>query len=319
MPRSPAHAKRAAWAATSSTTCRRRRCGQSSAGCSTAPRWRTRERRRRPKKQPRRQRQMPGAGPIEPLLPPPPPRRHPPLMAAANRATACCRDFSAPFRSRSWPWSHSPPARTASNRHRTNWRARSKSAMPGGKGDSTCTRTTSASSNATAPPTPSLKPPAAGERARRLLRRFDHRHRGRLATARSSRASPTSTAASAARPRRSCSSASAPTSSRSSPHAVVILAGTNDIAGNTGPIAARTSRPTSRRWPSWRRAHGIRVVLVVDAAGAQLHAGDAELPFPAASARRRSRRSTRGCSDYAAANGCVYLDYAARWPTTRAS
>ena len=44
------------------------------------------------------------------------------------------------------------------------------------------------------------------------------------------------------------------------PAAVVILAGTNDIAGNTGPMLSRTSRATSPRWRSWR-SHGIKVVL----------------------------------------------------------
>ena len=81
------------------------------------------------------------------------------------------------------------------------------------------------------------------------------------ASAASFPASPTSIAASAARPRRRCSSASGPTSSISSRRSVVILAGTNDIAGNTGPMTDEEIEGNLESMAELAKAHGIKVVL----------------------------------------------------------
>lgn len=45
------------------------------------------------------------------------------------------------------------------------------------------------------------------------------------------------------------------------PKVLVVLAGTNDIAGATGLRGMRISRPTTLPWPSWHRCNGIRVVF----------------------------------------------------------
>jgi len=41
------------------------------------------------------------------------------------------------------------------------------------------------------------------------------------------------------------------------PKVVVILGGTNDIAGNTGPMTSSRLRKTSRPWPTWPRQMGF--------------------------------------------------------------
>ena len=112
-----------------------------------------------------------------------------------------------------------------------------------------------------------LAPQAGGRRgAHRLHGRLDHR---RVAAAALRPPVPGSalggSRVSAARRRRRCSCASARTSSSSRPKAVVILAGTNDIAGNTGPMAdeqiegnlasmSELAPRTASRW-SWPASH----------------------------------------------------------------
>ena len=45
------------------------------------------------------------------------------------------------------------------------------------------------------------------------------------------------------------------------PKAVVILGGTNDIAGNTGPMTPRTDRRQSRSMAQLAQANGIKLVM----------------------------------------------------------
>ena len=54
------------------------------------------------------------------------------------------------------------------------------------------------------------------------------------------------------------------------PAVVVILAGTNDIAGNTGPSTLEMIEDNLASMTELAHANGIRVVLVVGAAGVRL-------------------------------------------------
>jgi len=93
------------------------------------------------------------------------------------------------------------------------------------------------------------------------------------------------------------------------PAAVVILAGTNDIAGNTGPMSLEDIEGNFATMVELARAHGIRVVL---SSVIPLHnyTPASELTFP-----RRPPEKVAALNawlkQYAAASGCVYLDYAA--------
>jgi lysophospholipase L1-like esterase len=89
------------------------------------------------------------------------------------------------------------------------------------------------------------------------------------------------------------------------PQAVVILAGTNDIAGNTGPMTDEEITGNLASMCELARAHGIRVVLasilpVHDYAG-----------FLASESRppRRIRALNEWMKNYAAQHGHAYLDY----------
>jgi len=95
------------------------------------------------------------------------------------------------------------------------------------------------------------------------------------------------------------------------PKAVVILAGTNDLAGNSGPVGHETIQENWATMAELAKLHGIRVVLASilpvsddkkDASGS-----------PLVRSRNKSPEILRGMnrwlSDYAKANGHVYLDY----------
>jgi len=92
------------------------------------------------------------------------------------------------------------------------------------------------------------------------------------------------------------------------PAAVVILAGTNDIAGNTGPMSLDDIQSNFATLAELARAHGIRVVL------------SSVIPvhnYTPASARTFPLRPpdkiaalNKWLAGYCAGNGCTYLDYA---------
>jgi lysophospholipase L1-like esterase len=93
------------------------------------------------------------------------------------------------------------------------------------------------------------------------------------------------------------------------PKVVVILAGTNDIAGNTGPISLEDIEGNFASMVELARAHGIRVVLS-SVIPVHNYTPASELTYP----RRPPEQIValnKWLKDYAAANGCVYLDYAA--------
>jgi len=95
------------------------------------------------------------------------------------------------------------------------------------------------------------------------------------------------------------------------PQVVVILAGTNDIAGNTGPMTLEQSEGNLATMTELARAHGIRVVLssvmpvrdgVINKEGERL-----------VQTKKRPPETIVTLNDwikkYAAANHLVYLDY----------
>jgi lysophospholipase L1-like esterase len=93
------------------------------------------------------------------------------------------------------------------------------------------------------------------------------------------------------------------------PKVVVILAGTNDIAGNTGPMTDEEIEGNLASMADLAKAHGIKVVFSSIMPTAAYHA----LPngVPQSTQRPMSRITTINdwMKKYAAANGHVYLDY----------
>jgi lysophospholipase L1-like esterase len=93
------------------------------------------------------------------------------------------------------------------------------------------------------------------------------------------------------------------------PKVVVLLAGTNDIAGNTGPISVEEIEANFASMVELARAHGIRVVLS-SVLPVHNYTPASELTFPLRPPAKIAALN-KWLKDYAAANGCVYLDYAA--------
>ena len=99
------------------------------------------------------------------------------------------------------------------------------------------------------------------------------------------------------------------------PAAVVILAGTNDIAGNAGPVTLDQVEDNLSSMAELARAHGIRVVL----ASLLPVSDDKKDPNGQALTRTRQRppatirELNRWLAAYAADNGHGYLDY---WSAT---
>jgi len=96
------------------------------------------------------------------------------------------------------------------------------------------------------------------------------------------------------------------------PRAVVILAGTNDVAGNAGPVTLENVQDNLASMAELARLHGIRVVLASllpvsddkrDAAGQPLLQSQERSPAAIAAL-------SAWLSKYAARSGHVYLDYA---------
>jgi lysophospholipase L1-like esterase len=96
-----------------------------------------------------------------------------------------------------------------------------------------------------------------------------------------------------------------------SPRVVVILAGTNDVAGNAGPVTPDQIQDNLASMAELARLHGVRVVLA-----SLLPVSDDKLDAngqPLARTRQRPTATLRELnawlSGYAAQNGHVYLDY----------
>jgi acyl-CoA thioesterase I len=87
------------------------------------------------------------------------------------------------------------------------------------------------------------------------------------------------------------------------PKVVVILAGTNDIAGNTGPMTLRDTENNFIAMTDIARQNGIRVVL------ASLTPAFHYPWRPAIQPVEKISALNAWLKDYAAKNGLVYLDY----------
>jgi lysophospholipase L1-like esterase len=91
------------------------------------------------------------------------------------------------------------------------------------------------------------------------------------------------------------------------PQAVLILAGTNDVAGNTGPMLSEDIEANLSSMAELAQAHGIRVVF---ASVLPVHNyTDRSKDFFAQRPMERILELNKWLKQYCAANGVVYLDY----------
>jgi lysophospholipase L1-like esterase len=93
------------------------------------------------------------------------------------------------------------------------------------------------------------------------------------------------------------------------PQVVVILAGTNDIAGNSGPMSLEETEANFTTMAELARLHGIRVVFS-SVLPVHHYTPHSETTFPLRPPEKIAALN-RWLRSYCAANGHVYLDYAA--------
>ena len=90
---------------------------------------------------------------------------------------------------------------------------------------------------------------------------------------------------------------------------VVILAGTNDIAGNTGPMSDEEIEGNLASMAELAREHGIKVVLASITPTSAYHARPGAAPQTTVRPMSRIRALNDWIRKYAADHGDVYLDY----------
>jgi lysophospholipase L1-like esterase len=93
------------------------------------------------------------------------------------------------------------------------------------------------------------------------------------------------------------------------PKAVVILAGTNDIAGNTGPMTDEQIEGNLASMSELAKAHGIKVVLSSILPTSSYHVGPGGAPQTTTRPMARIKALNAWMQKYARDNGHVYLDY----------
>ena len=93
------------------------------------------------------------------------------------------------------------------------------------------------------------------------------------------------------------------------PAVVVILAGTNDIAGNTGPLTDDEIEGNLASMAELAKANGIRVVLASITPVSAYHTSPSGIAQTSARPMARIQAINAWIKDYAATNGHVYLDY----------
>jgi lysophospholipase L1-like esterase len=91
------------------------------------------------------------------------------------------------------------------------------------------------------------------------------------------------------------------------PKVLVILAGTNDIAGNTGPMTLAETEANLATMAELARLHGIRVVFS-SIIPVHNYTPASDLAFPLRSPAQIAELN-RWLAGYAAKNGHIYLDY----------
>ena len=93
------------------------------------------------------------------------------------------------------------------------------------------------------------------------------------------------------------------------PKAVVILAGTNDIAGNTGPMSNEDIQNNMMSMAELAKAHKIKVILSSILPTGNYHVGPSGVPQTQTRPMDRIRALNDWMKKYAAAEGHIYLDY----------
>ncbi len=88
------------------------------------------------------------------------------------------------------------------------------------------------------------------------------------------------------------------------PKAVVILAGTNDIGGNIGPMPLETTEMYLAAMADWAHADNVKVVIASLLPVCDYHRPQTDRRPPA-----KILALNRWMKDFAARNGYVYLDY----------
>jgi lysophospholipase L1-like esterase len=91
------------------------------------------------------------------------------------------------------------------------------------------------------------------------------------------------------------------------PKAVVILAGTNDIAGNTGPVSNEEIQGNLASMSELAHAHNIKVVMSSITPVSEYHVRG--IPQTTARPMERVKAMNDWMKSYAASHGDVYLDY----------
>ena len=93
------------------------------------------------------------------------------------------------------------------------------------------------------------------------------------------------------------------------PKAVVILAGTNDIAGNTGPMTDEDIQRNIQSMSELAKANNVKVILASITPTSAYHAAPGGVPQTTLRPMDRIRALNAWMKTYADANGHVYLDY----------
>ena len=95
------------------------------------------------------------------------------------------------------------------------------------------------------------------------------------------------------------------------PKVVVILAGTNDIAGNTGPMSLEAIESNYRSMAELAKANGIKVVFASILPISDYNKNAQGQPIIRSTARQPDKilALNKWLQDYAAANKHIYLDY----------
>jgi lysophospholipase L1-like esterase len=89
----------------------------------------------------------------------------------------------------------------------------------------------------------------------------------------------------------------------------VILAGTNDIAANTGPMTDEEIEGNLASMAELGKANGIKVVLSSILPVSEYHTPPSEVPQTTRRPMTRIRAINEWMKKYAASEGHVYLDY----------